>query len=349
MIKNLSCLSKPLIVLLACIGVIPVQAAEGGLDAGMVNPGYHEQPSWFKTSFLDLRDDIAEAKASGKRVMLFFYQDGCPYCGKLLRDNFSQRVIAEKSQQYFDVIAINMWGDREVTDLKGATSTEKHFAEQMRVMFTPTLLFLDEQGGVALRVNGYYAPHKFLAALDYVGQHKETQGSFADYYQLLAATPAYGKLHDGPFLIKTSQLNSLMDKDNKPLMVLFEQRECPACDELHNDVFTRKETQEQLARLNVVLLDMWSNDAVTTPEGKSTTVRAWAHQLNINYAPTMVFFDNTGKEVFRAEAYLKSFHLQSVMDYVASGAYREQPNFQRYIEGRADRLRAQGVQINLME
>jgi hypothetical protein len=37
------------------------------------------------------------------------------------------------------------------------------------------------------------------------------------------------------------------------------------------------------------------------------------------------------------------------MDYVASGAYKEQPNFQRYIDARADELRKQGIEVNLME
>jgi hypothetical protein len=63
----------------------------------------------------------------------------------------------------------------------------------------------------------------------------------------------------------------------------------------------------------------------------------------------MVMFDRSGKEVFRTEAYLKAFHLQSAMDYVLSGAYRDQPSFQRYIQARAEALEAKGVHIDLME
>ena len=37
------------------------------------------------------------------------------------------------------------------------------------------------------------------------------------------------------------------------------------------------------------------------------------------------------------------------MDYVTTGAYLEQPNFQRFIDARADALRAQGVEVNLMD
>jgi hypothetical protein len=37
------------------------------------------------------------------------------------------------------------------------------------------------------------------------------------------------------------------------------------------------------------------------------------------------------------------------MDYVLSGAYREQPNFQRFIQARADALEAQGIHVDLMQ
>lgn len=320
---------------------------EGRLESGMINPGYQEKPDWFKNSFLDIREDIGEAKQADKRVMLYFYQDGCPYCAKLLRDNFGQRDIADKTHNNFDVIAINMWGDREVTDLKGNLLTEKRFASNLKVMFTPTLLFLDEQGGVVLRINGYYAPDKFMAVLDYVSQHKESQLSFRDYYHKVAPQPASGKLHEADFLHKPPYNLKKLAGSGKPLLLLFEQKQCKACDELHNDIYPRKETREQLGRFDVVRLDMWANTPVVAPDGKSTTARKLASELDVKYAPTMVFFNRQGKEVFRAEAYLKAFHTQSVMDYVASGAYKTQPNFQRFISARADKLEAQGVHIDL--
>ena len=62
-----------------------------------------------------------------------------------------------------------------------------------------------------------------------------------------------------------------------------------------------------------------------------------------------MFFNKSGKEIFRIDAYMKSFHVQSVMDYIASGAYKKQPNFQRYISDRAAKLEAQGVHIDLMK
>ena len=322
-------------------------ADQNQLDAGMVNPGYEEKPDWFKNSFLDIGEDVEEASAAGKRVMLYFYQDGCPYCAKLLRDNFSQQSIVQKAQRYLDVIAVNLWGDREVTGLDGQQTTEKQFAPALRVMFTPTILMLNEQGKVVLRINGYYHPAKFEAALDYIGQHKETSLSFADYYRKLAPTKATGKLHDEDFFQKPPYDLQRLATESKPLLVLFEQHQCKLCDEYHGDIYQRKQTREQLQRFNIVRLDMWADTPLITPAGKRKSAREFAKQLDIKYAPSMVFFDNTGKEVFRSEAYLRAFHIQSILDYVASGAYQKQPNFQRYIAARADELEARGIHVDL--
>lgn len=194
-----------LFIALFCIIYSSAYAAEvvpESIKDDMVNPGYHDKPAWFKESFLDLREDIGEATENKKRVLLYFYQDGCPYCAKLLQDNFGQKKIADKTKNNFDVIAINMWGDKEVTDLSGRTTIEKKFAEKLKVMYTPTLLFLNEKGKVALRVNGYYAPHKFETALDYVRGHNETKVSFRNFYNKYAPAAVSGKLHAQSFILK---------------------------------------------------------------------------------------------------------------------------------------------------
>lgn len=323
-------------------------AEEGKLGEGMVNPGYHEKPDWFKASFLDLREDIEEASSEGKRVLLYFYQDGCPYCSKLLQDNWGQRSITKKTQKYFDVIAINMWGDREVVALDGSTTTEKNFATKRKVMFTPTLLFLDEKGNDALRVNGYYAPAKFEAALDYIGQRKEKKLSFRDYYAKRSPVSVAGKLHKQPFIMSQPYALDQLIKNGKPLLVMFEQKKCRDCDEMHNDIFKRKETLQQVKKFNVVRLDIWSKDKIVSPSGKTMTMKEYAKQLDVKHVPSMMFFDGGSKDVFRTEAYLRSFHVQSVMDYVSSGSYKTEPSLQRFLQARAAKLEAQGVHVDLM-
>ena len=135
-------------------------------------------------------------------------------------------------------------------------------------------------------------------------------------------------------------------KGLKSLAVLFEQKDCPACDTLHKTIIPLPDTKQQLARCDIVQLDMWSKTPVTTPAGKKITATSWASELGINYAPTIVCF-NDGKEAVRMEAFLKSFHVQSILDYCASRAYIKQPSLQRFIERRAQKILDQGKKVDL--
>ncbi len=321
-------------------------AAGEALEAGMVNPGYVQRPAWFKESLLDLREDLAEAAQAGKGVLLYFYQDGCPYCERLISVNFSQQQISAKARSSFEVIAINMWGDREVTDLKGKQVSEKVFARAMKVQFTPTLLFLDANGRMVLRVNGYYPPHKFAAALDYAGGAGLPGESFADYFTRLNPAPASGQLHSEPGFMQPPYRLAIKGA-KKPLLVLFEQKECPACDEMHEEAFQRAETRALLHRFDVAVIDIWSDAPLQSNTGERLTAREWARRLNIQYTPSLLFFNTMGKEVFRTEAYLRPFHIQSALDYVSSGAYREEKEFQRFVQSRADALREGGSEVDI--
>ena len=324
-----------------------IAAEQTDLEAG-VNPGYHEPPSWFKDSFLDLGEDVAEAAEAGKRLILYFYQDGCPYCARLLQDNFGNRDIAEKTRKAFDVVALNIWGDREVTDLNGKVWTEKTFAQALKVNYTPTLIFLDEQGRIVARLDGYYPPHKFEVVLDYVAGHHEKQMKLADYYRSRNPEPASGKLHEEPFFMQNPL--ALADRPpGKALAVLFEQRACKACDELHAEHFRRRSLVAALTNLDVARLDLWSKEKLQTPDGKTLPVDRWARELGIQYAPSWVFFDSDGKEIFRVEAWVRPFHLEGIIDYVVSGAYRWQPNLQRFLQYRTGVLHDKGFKVDLME
>ncbi|HSN39393.1 MAG TPA: thioredoxin fold domain-containing protein [Burkholderiales bacterium] len=341
-IARLACL----VAMLLAAGV-PVAAQSASTP---VNPGPQaiDIPPWFKETFLDFREDIREAAGARKRLMLYFGQDGCPYCRELMRVNFSQKDIVDKTRRHFDAIALNIWGDREVTWLDGKTRSEKAFAAFLKVQFTPTLLFFDEKGAVVLRLNGYYPPHKFRAALDYVSDKNENKTGFADYLRRYAGEPDSGKLHDQPFFLKPPfNLDRSRREGTKPLAVLFEQKHCAACDEMHAKSFRDKATLALTGKFDMVQLELFGKRPVVTPEGKTLSEEQWGRQLDVAYTPTIVFFDTRGKEVFRIEAYLRPFHFASGFDYVASGAYRTQPSFQRFIQARAEKIRERGGAVKV--
>jgi thioredoxin-related protein len=330
---------------------VPASAlAAAPAPAGEFNPSPHaiDIPPWFRETFLDFREDVREAAKQGRRLMVYFGQDGCPYCRELMRVNFSQKDIVDKTRRHFDAIAINMWGDREVTWLDGRVMNEKTFAAFLKVQFTPTLLFLDEKGAIALRVNGYYPPHRLHAALDYVAGRHEGKVAFADYLKRHAREPASGRLHDQPFFLKAPlDLDRSRRRSGRPLAVLFEQRQCGACDEMHRDGFGNAEARRLAARFDFARLELFGDERLVTPGGRSLTAAEWGRELKVAYTPTVVFFDAGGREVFRIEAYLRPFHLVSSLDYVASGAYLKEPSFQRYLQARAERIRAGGGKVEL--
>jgi len=100
--------------------------------------------SWFHLSFLDLRDDFAEARAAGKRLAVIFEQRGCPYCIKLHTELLALKYLNDYLRENFAVIQLDLWGAREVTDFDGRVLQERALAERWGIVFTPTIIFFKD-------------------------------------------------------------------------------------------------------------------------------------------------------------------------------------------------------------
>ena len=307
-----------------------------------------EYPAWFKESFLDFHEDIQEAAQEGRRMAILFHQDGCPYCNFLVERNFAQRDIETYARKHFDFVALNMWGDREVVPVNGETYSEKELAAALKVQYTPTLMFFDERGQVALRVDGYLPPARFKHALKYVAEKRESEVAYHEY---MAAFAPKGKtntpLNAQPFFMPTP-LDMTTRDVKKPYVLLFEQKDCPSCDALHRDVLDLPETRELLGAFDVAQVDMWSESSIRDSLGRAVSAKALANELKISYAPTMVLFDADGREVIRADGFFHRFHIQSIIDYVKTKAHQHEPSFQRYISERAEAFREKGIDVDLI-
>lgn len=137
-------------LLAALLGVLPAVAKQpvppaGGVETPEVAPvkgedGIYHQ-SWFSSSFLDLREDFADAKGAGKRFAVIFEQRGCIYCTKMHTEVLSKRYINDYVRENFHILQLDLWGEREVTDFDGTKMPEKKLAERWGVLFTPTIVF----------------------------------------------------------------------------------------------------------------------------------------------------------------------------------------------------------------
>ena len=108
-------------------------------DDGM----YHQ--AWAVTSFLDLREDFAEAKTGAKRFAVIFEQRGCIYCTRMHTEVLAQRYINDYVRDNFAIVQLDLFGAREVTDFDGRKMSEAKLAERWGVMFTPTIVFFNDE------------------------------------------------------------------------------------------------------------------------------------------------------------------------------------------------------------
>lgn len=318
----------------------------GPAAAQLASPHAIDIPRWFSNSLLDFKDEVPEAARAGKRMLLYFGQDGCPYCKALMKANFGPGPIASKTQQHFVAIAINIWGDNEVTWVDGRRFTEKTLARELKVQFTPTLLFLDGDGSTILRLNGYQPPERMGPVLDFVIQRLDRQQALADYLAQVLAEPALAPKGPRSYLMKQPTRLARAGRQ-RPLAVLFESPACKPCAELHDEAFVRSSIKPLLARVDLASLQPGAAVELITPAGQRSDTRRFARDLRIDLYPTVVFFDPQGREVFRFDGYLRPFHVESAFDYVASGAYRKQPEFQRFVQERAEARRVDGRPIDL--
>ncbi|WP_323763888.1 thioredoxin family protein [Marinovum sp.] len=133
-------MTRLLATLAALLVALPLMTAAAELG----DDGLHKTP-WMRDTFKDLREDLAEANAEGKRLALFFEQRGCIYCDKMHEEVFPRPEITRMIEDNYFVVQLNLHGDIEVTDFDGETLSEKDMARKWGILFTPTVMFLPEE------------------------------------------------------------------------------------------------------------------------------------------------------------------------------------------------------------
>ena len=112
--------------------------------ATMGDDGLHKA-EWMHETFKDMSEDLADAEAEGKRLLVIWEQRGCVYCDKMHKEVFPRPEIARMIKDNYFVVQLNLHGDIEVTDFDGETLSEKDMARKWGILFTPTVMFLPEE------------------------------------------------------------------------------------------------------------------------------------------------------------------------------------------------------------
>lgn len=321
-----------------------VKAVEAETQRGRIVGGLdHEIPGWFKESFLDLKEDATEAGDAGKHLLLFMTLNGCPYCTKMLEEVMQ----GEKDyiQKYFDSIAINIRGARMVTPVDADEMTEKEFAGKMRVIFTPTILFLDGKGKQVFRINGLWTSEMFRHALDYVQSRSYNEMSLPAFIKTRASArskkPVYS-FRDNDLLVKLNDFST----QTGPVAILFEDRNCTGCNVFHDKYFNREAIRSELKKYVFTRLDTDSKQPVKDFAGNLVTPAKWAEQLGVTSRPALVLFDN-GRQYLKITSELYDFHFKVALRYVSGGHYKKYKNWIAYLGDEQDRILKSGQNIDI--
>ncbi|MGB0844556.1 MAG: thioredoxin family protein [Alphaproteobacteria bacterium] len=169
---------KSFVVVLLSLSFFGAVHAEKQLVEPVFQGGIYSQ-EWFHESFMELAEDVVEASDENKRFVLMFEQKSCIYCKRIHTEVLAEPGINKFVKDRFNVLQINLFGDREVTDFDGEVLTEKELAVKWGVMFTPTIVFmpdpltegLDERPGyqqAVAQMPGAFGKGTFTALFDWV-------------------------------------------------------------------------------------------------------------------------------------------------------------------------------------
>jgi thioredoxin-related protein len=300
----------------------------------------HVAPSWFKDSFLDIADDVDEATASDKHVLLFFQLNGCPYCDRMLAESFETEPLTSFIQQHFDTIAINVRGDREIAFNEDLVVTEKELSTTLNVRATPAIVILDANNKQVVRVNGYRAPERFALILEYVQSKWYKTVTLSEYIKPNANKDVY-QAKANPLFSNISDLSRVKG----PLMVIFEDSSCYDCKEFYDGLLADPLVQKEMAHYVIVRIDASSNQLFTDVDGEQATASKLVDKYQMIYRPGVLVF-NESKLRRRHDSLTFPHHFKESLRFVAGEFYKRQ-SYSEYSQQRTEELLSQGINIDL--
>lgn len=294
------------------------------------------QEPFIKTSFLNLKDDLAEARRANRGLMILYEQEGCPYCAKMHKVHFSDLETIGLIVKNFDVVQLDTLGSRKVMDFDGNSMTEKQLANKLRVQFVPLVGFFGPDGKEVFRFPGYIQQvEMFRAGLRYVIDKQYEQIPFSAYTAKFRSGMSKKGLVDEPFFNREHNLYALLasaSKNSKGVALVFEQESCAGCIDLHEKTFNDTSLTDALTKhFEVVRLDIRGGRKLKDFHGKVSTERSIANALSVKHTPSIIFFDQEGKEILRLESYLTPEHFKDLITFATTDARRQYSSFQEWL------------------
>ena len=249
---------------------------------------------FFAQSFGDLPEELAEAREAGKLgLLLFFEQEGCPYCEHMLKTILNQPAVQDWYRERFVSISVDINGDVELRDVDGITLPSKVFAQHRRVKTTPTISFIDLSGAeVYRRVTMVSGPGEFMMMGQYIAEGRYTDTAWKDY----AA--------EHPDVVNSATVQQVVDFREEAaaaaemgvvLLLAVTREGCSYCAQLRRDFLAPMiRSGEYTDKVRIREMMMEPETAVRDFDGGMTTTAEIAARYGISITPTVLLLDSAG-------------------------------------------------------
>ena len=139
-------------------------------------PASASEPGWN-----DWDAGLAQARATGKPLLVDVYTDWCGWCKRMDRDVYSREDVRDLLAKHFVLVRLDAESAAAARYLKEAT-TPREIAARFGVTGYPTTIFLKSTGDHIVNVPGYVPADRFKLILRYVGEDYIGRGvSWAEF------------------------------------------------------------------------------------------------------------------------------------------------------------------------
>jgi len=278
-----------------CILALSLGAA-GPFSAGDAQGAETRDPRefFFAQTFGDLPEELEEARKAGKLgLLLFFEQEGCPYCERMLKTILNQPAVHDWYRERFVSIAVDINGDVELTDVDGITLPSKVFAQHRRVKTTPTVSFIDLSGAeVYRRATMISGVGEFMMMGQYIAEGRYTDTTWRDY------------AGEHPEVVNSATVQQVVDFRHEaaaiagrslPLLLAVTRESCGYCAQLRREFLAPMIRGGEYAdKVRIRELMMEPDTAVTDFAGKATSTAQIAAHYGVTITPTVLLLDSAG-------------------------------------------------------
>lgn len=142
----------------------------------VVGCGPEAPPAW-----LPLEQAVAEAEASGKKLLVDVYAPDCRWCALLHEDVYTDDDVRAYLDDHYVLTRLDIENDRDTLRFRGLRLTPMALAYGFGAEGTPTTVFLTSDAAYITRLPGYVETPDFTLVLRYVGSDAWRAQSFDDY------------------------------------------------------------------------------------------------------------------------------------------------------------------------